>query len=509
MRSRKALLNTATGVLYEVITIICGLILPRLVLSHFGSEYNGITASISQFLSAIALMKAGIGSVTRAALYKPLAEGDREQISSIVKTTERFMRRIAGVFVVLVGIFACLYPFLVEENFEWFFSFSLILILSISTFAQYFWGLTYQMLLQADQRQCVIYIVQIGTTVLNTIVAAVLIVQGCSIHVVKLASAVVFLANPLLINAYAHRKYKINRRAKEDNNLIRQRWDAFGQQVAFFVHGNTDLVVLTMFSNLYEVSVYTVYNYALRAIRQVVVMAVTGFDAAFGNMYAKKETKLLEKNLRIYELIVFSLVSVIYSVAAVMIVPYALLYTMGVYDTNYARPIFAMLVVTAGAFSCFRIPYKTITDAVGHFRQTRNGALMEAALNIIISLIGVIHFGLIGVAFGTMVATIFRSVQYAVYMSKNIIRRSIFHFIKHVVLCVLTALVVYGISRFFVIRHMELTVVSWIGSAILVAVLAFVLTIMVNMIFYREEMADMLVKLKNAMKKRNKRGVSV
>lgn len=509
MRSKKALLNTATGVLYEVITIICGLILPRLILSHFGSEYNGITSSISQFLSAIALMKAGIGGVTRAALYKPLATGDTEQISSIVKTTEHFMRRIAGIFLVLVGIFACLYPFLVEEDFEWLFSFSLILILSISTFAQYFWGLTYQMLLQADQRQCVIYIVQIVTTILNTVVATILIVQGCSIHVVKLASAIVFLANPLVVNAYAHRKYKINKKAKQDNNLISQRWDAFGQQVAFFVHSNTDLVVLTMFSTLYEVSVYTVYNYALRAIRQVVVMTVTGFDAAFGNMYAKKETALLEKNLKIYELIVFSLVSVIYAVAAVMIVPYALLYTVGVYDANYARPVFAALVVTAGAFSCFRIPYKTITDAVGHFKQTRNGALVEAGLNIVISLIGVVHFGLIGVAFGTVVATVFRSVQYAVYLSRNIIQRSILHFVKHVVLCIATAVVVYVLSRCFIVSHIELSVVSWVVSAVAVTGLALVLTLAVNFIFYREELSDLIYKLKNAMRKRSRRGESV
>lgn len=509
MRSKKALLNTATGVLYEVITIICGLILPRLVLSYFGSEYNGITSSISQFLSAIALMKAGIGGVTRAALYKPLANQDTEQISSIVKTTERFMRKIACVFLGLVAVFACLYPLMVTEDFEWFFSFSLILILSISTFAQYFWGLTYQMLLQADQRQCVIYLVQIGTTVLNTIVAACLIVNGFSIHVVKLASAVVFLANPLVINAYAHRKYQINNKAKPDNNLIRQRWDAFGQQVAFFVHSNTDLVVLTMFSNLYEVSVYTVYNYALRAIRQVVVMAVTGFDAAFGNMYAKKETALLKKNLKIYELIVFSLVSVIYAVAAVMIVPYALLYTLGIHDVDYNRPLFAAFVVAAGAFSCFRIPYKTITDAVGHFKQTRNGALMEAGLNIVISVIGVMWFGLIGVAFGTFVATVFRSVQYAVYLSRNIIHRSLWHFVKHVILCCLTVMAVYVFSEYFIIRQMEITVISWVFSAVAVTLMAILVTVVVNLIFYRTEFFELFRKMKNALSKRNKRGVSV
>lgn len=505
MRGRKALINTITGMAHEVVTIICGLILPRLVLSHFGSSYNGITSSITQFLAAIALMKAGIGGVTRAALYKPLANGDTQQISSIVNTTERFMRKIAGIFLVLVGFFACIYPIWVEDEFSWLFAFSLILILSISTFAQYFFGITYQMVLHADQRQSSIYLLQIVTTILNTVIAAILIGQGCSIHVVKLASALIFGAHPLIINAYVRKKYKIDKKAPLNNALISQRWDAFGQQLAFFVHNGTDLMVLTIFSNLYEVSVYTVYNYALRSIREIIVKCVSGFEAAFGNMYAKREMRALEKNLKVYELVVFSMVSVAYAVTAVMIVPYAMLYTSGVNDVNYARPVFAMLVVAAGAFSCFRIPYKTITDAVGHFKQTRTGALVEAGLNIAISIVGVIYFGIVGVAFGTLVATIFRSVQYACYLSRNIIPRNIGYFVKHVVLCLLTIVLVYLCGEKFILGNMDVTVISWVGSAIIVTIIAMFLTVVLNLLFFRREMIEMLDKTRKAIWRRGRK----
>ena len=91
MRSRKALINTITSIIYEAVAIVCGLVLPRLILSHLGSSYNGITSSITQFISCISLMKAGLFGVTRSALYKPLADNDKEQISSIIKTTDSFM----------------------------------------------------------------------------------------------------------------------------------------------------------------------------------------------------------------------------------------------------------------------------------------------------------------------------------------------------------------------------------------------------------------------------------
>ena len=81
MRSKKALKNTLTAILSELVAIVCSFILPRLILSSFGSTYNGITSSITQFLSCVVLLRAGIGGVTRAALYKPLAEKDNIKIA--------------------------------------------------------------------------------------------------------------------------------------------------------------------------------------------------------------------------------------------------------------------------------------------------------------------------------------------------------------------------------------------------------------------------------------------
>ena len=171
MRTKKALKNTISSMIYQVIAIICGLILPRMILSFFGSSYNGILSSISQFLSCASLLVAGVGGVTRASLYKPLAMNDVESVSSIINATQKFMRKVALILVFGIVVFAGVYPFLVSYEFEWLFSFTLVLILGISTFMQYYFGVTYQILLQADQRLYIISIVQIFTTVSNTILA--------------------------------------------------------------------------------------------------------------------------------------------------------------------------------------------------------------------------------------------------------------------------------------------------------------------------------------------------
>ncbi len=501
MRSKKAMFNTVSALSYEVVAVICGLILPRLILSSFGSSYNGITSSITQFLTCVVLLRAGVGGVTRAALYKPLADKDNREISAIIRATEIFMRRVAIIFIFALFVFAAVYPFLVKDEFEWLFSFTLVLILGISTFVQYYFGITYQMLLQADQCNYVISTIQICTTILNTAIAAILIKSGCSIHIVKLGSAVVFSLNPIVTNIYCRKKYKIDRTVKPNQNAIKQRWDAFSQTVAFFVHNNTDVMVLTCFASTKEVSVYTVYNYVIANLQNIISTFVSGFGAAFGNMFAKNEKELIHKNLRIYELIVFGSTSVIYSVAGVMIVPFALVYTSGINDVNYSRPLFAMLVTIAGSFACFRLPYQTIVEAVGHFKQTKNGAIFEAGLNIVLSIILVIKFGMVGVAVGTLVATVFRSFQYAFYLSKKIVSRSIFIFIGHIVVNAVVAVITYLSSRFLFDSNVE-NWWQWIVLAVEVTLVSIASSGILHFVFYHNDVKNLLEKLKGMLKRR-------
>ena len=67
-RARAIKLNMLTGWAQELLTLISGLILPRLVLTAFGSDANGLVNSIAQYLGFSTVLRAGLGGVTRAAL---------------------------------------------------------------------------------------------------------------------------------------------------------------------------------------------------------------------------------------------------------------------------------------------------------------------------------------------------------------------------------------------------------------------------------------------------------
>ena len=107
---RITLLNIIANVILQLANILSWLIIPKIVLSFFGSSVNGLVSSITQFLNYITLIEGGITSVVTATLYKPLVEKDTKKISSIIKTSNNFYRKIGIIFMSYSIILAILYP---------------------------------------------------------------------------------------------------------------------------------------------------------------------------------------------------------------------------------------------------------------------------------------------------------------------------------------------------------------------------------------------------------------
>ena len=109
-RKKRLTYNTFSSLLYQIVAIICGFILTRIILMTFGSDVNGLVNSISQFLGIISFLELGVGAVVQSSLYKPIAEHDNEQISRIMKFANRFFHFIALFLFCYVIILIIVYP---------------------------------------------------------------------------------------------------------------------------------------------------------------------------------------------------------------------------------------------------------------------------------------------------------------------------------------------------------------------------------------------------------------
>ena len=288
MRTKKATWNILSSMTYQIVSIVCGLITPRLILVAFGSTYNGVVASATQFLSIIAILNVGIPTATRVALYKTLAFDDKEGTSRIMKATKRYMRKVALCVIAYALLLMLVYPLVSHSDLSYLESASLIGIVSIRTFAEYFFGISNKTLLDADQAGYISSNLNSIANIANTILTAVLIYMGCSIFTVKLGSSLVFLVTPAIMNLYVKKRYALDANCEPDDSAIKNRSAVVYHAVANIVHNNTDLLILTVFTDVKVVSIYTVYYLVVGKLKSFMQVFTNGLEAAFANMWIRQ-----------------------------------------------------------------------------------------------------------------------------------------------------------------------------------------------------------------------------
>lgn len=493
-RGKKLALNTITSLGLQVVSVICGFILPRLILESFGSDVNGLVNSITQFLGVITLLDLGVGAVVQSALYKPLADNDTNMISKIYVSANKFFRRLAEILLVYVVLLMIFYPMLVNKSFGHMYTALLIAAICISSFAQYYFGIVNSLLLNADQRGYIQYVAQIITLILNTFACYIIIKLGASIQIVKLTTSLIFLLRPLFLVFYVKKHYSIDPKITYTDEPIKQKWNGMAQHFASYVLNGTDNIVLTMFSTLGNVSIYSVYNVVIIGVKNALLSVTNGFQSLIGEMLAKKETMKLNAFFGFVEWFLHTGTTLVFGCTGVLIVDFVRVYTYGINDADYIQPLFAVLITIANAGHCLRLPYNILILAAGHYKQTQSNYIIAMILNIVVSIATVKMWGLVGVAIGTLIAMAYQTVWMAKYDSKNIICWPFKNFLKQ---CGVDAITVIIASlATFKIPMLSVSYVSWFLLAIEVFGIWLIISIVINTIFYRERVLSIFIRVK-------------
>ena len=444
----------------------------------------------------------GVAGASRVSLYKSLAEGDIKKTSGIVKATEKYMQKIGYAIIVYVVILSIIYPYILRGNYSYAEVTVLVVAIGIGTFAQYFFGITYQTLLAADQRLYVYNAVQTVTVIANCVLSSVLIIAGLSIQIVKLCASIIYLINPIFLNYYVSRKYNIDKKCEPDNSALQQRGDVMGHSIANIVHENTDMIVLTIFCNVSIVSVYSVYNLVMGGLRQVLNIFTYSSEAVLGNMWAKGEKDSIRKNLSYFEYMVSSFISIVFPCTIVLILPFVSLYVKGIYDVEYVLPVYALIIIVAQIFFCFRTPYLSLVQAAGHYKETKRGAYFEAAINLFLSVVLVQFVGIVGTAVGTLAANVFRTVQYSFYVSKHLVKRSNLVVAKRMLWIFLNNVVVVLMCYPFTSRIASLSWSKWVVCGIASMVISVICCFVSSVVFYRSDFNGLMSIVKRMFRRK-------
>lgn len=494
-RSKSALLNMAFNFAYQIINTLINIIIPPLIIGKFGSTINGLISTIKQILGYVQLLGAGISEATVVSLYKPIAKNDTYRISSIYNACSITFTKSGTLFSITAVLIAFIYPFFINEKFNYYFLVLLILILSIAGISEFFVIGKCRSLLMADQKFYIVNIAQIVGAVGNLLITILLIYLDSNILLIQLGSSIIYAMRLIILYLYVKEHYSFLDSEIEPNfQAINKRKSATIHQLAGLITFGSQTIFVSIFCGLAEASVYSVYNLVFTGINTLLSTVSSALLASFGNIIAQDDEKKLNDIFSIYERIYYILVFCLYTVTYVMFLSFINLYTSNVTDINYSRIEYVVLFCIMGIVNCLRTPGSTIINAAGHYRETQNRAIIEMIICFVLECLLVKDFGGIGILIATIVAYFYRSIDVIYYSNKIILKRKAIISVSIILYNIIIYLIFILSSKFYIIN--PLSYFDWILDAIVISLVVFTVYIVLNFFISKLEYNKVINKIR-------------
>ena len=412
------------GILYQVVTMFLGIVIPKLLIVSYGSEVNGLLSSVRQVFVYVALLEAGIGTASLQALYEPIVAGNHERVSQIMAATDRYYKRTGFIYGAAIVLLAILYPIVVQSEIETPIIIAVIIFQGASGVINYFFQGKYAILLRADGKS---YITINATTIVSVVTKLtqiVLILQGFNVVAVQIAHFSINLCQMCYITWYVRKNYSwLDLSVNPDYQALSQSKNVIVHQISRLIFNNTDIIVLTLFCGLKIVSVYSLYNLIVTCVSNVIDALGNSVEFVLGQSYNSDKEYFL-KIQEIYETYYLGVSFAFFTVALVMLPSFIKVYTSGITDTNYIDYYLPFLFIAINILLYARRTSNQIIYIAGHFKQTQWRSVLESIINLTVSLSLVTYIGIYGVLIGTIVASLYRTNDVIVYANRVILGRS-------------------------------------------------------------------------------------
>ncbi len=487
---KKIVKNVAASVLPQLINIISNLILPTMIIAKFGSEINGLVSTTKSIVSYISIVGAGIASAVTQALYSPMAKREYNTVKGMYNAASRMFNKYGLLYCIIAIGVAFIYPLTISTDIRYLLMVELMIVMSISAASEFFAVGKCRSLLYADQKTYVCTIIQAASLLGSLLLAIGMLRLNANIVIVQLAISATYVIRAFFLEGYVKKKYlelKDYKSVQPDYSAIAKRKDAMIHQLSGLAVNTSQPTIITMIIGLEATSIYSVYYIVFSGLQSIcsnLSIAVTPF---LGRELALENRNRLLKMYDWIEYAFFYMVSFVYSVAMVLIVPFVKLYTRGA-DINYDYPVFASVFVVSSAFYILKLPSNSLINVSGLFKETRWRAVTEGVLTVVLSIILAVFLGLSGVVLGTGMVMCWRCIDTILFTDKHILKcgnkKSLFRLCRTLVIILLFC-GYQSVYKFSAANYLE-----WIKGGVCFSGIAVAILLVDSLIFERKTLKE-------------------
>ncbi len=472
MRSEHSVKNSLYAIIGQAVSLIFGFVTRIVFANKLGDAYLGLNNIFYSVLSLLSLTELGMGAAFTFALYKPIADDDKDGIGRVMNLYSVAYRAVAAV-VTLIGL--CLIPFLplITRDVPQISHITLIYVLFLANSAASYLFSYKRALITASQKD---YKNSVNTSlfsVIQNIMQLVLLITTGSFVLYIAAQLICTVASNLAISRTAGKLFPYLGAIKglpEKNTLDTIKSNVKAMFMTRFgsvaVTGTDNLLIATV--NVALVGLYSNYLLLLQTVQVILTQVINAVTASVGNLIAEGSDRRGE----IYRNIIFA-VAWLYGFSAIALDTLmgrfiGITFGEGWLLSEHVVHIMAANFLLAG----MRQTNQMFINAGGLFDSVKWRGFVEAAVNLVVSALFLFRFdmGLFGVLLGTTVSHLFVGVIWeAVCVGKHCVMSGAKYFSVDNIIYVTVVLLAWLLNR-------------WVCSMIPAGVLGFAVAVAVTAI---------------------------
>lgn len=410
MRFLNSVRNLIASWAGQIVIVIATFITRYYFINILGAEYLGIHGLFANVLSLMSLAELGIGVSVGYSLYQPLADGNIKILKAIMQLFRKFYY-VVGTFILTAGILVT--PFLdlfikeMPANSTEIYMDYILYVISIGS--SYFFSYKVIIII-ADQKKYINDLNYCFWFTLQNIFQIVFLIVTKSYMVYLILQILFTFFQNIMISVMADRRYPFLKEKgteelpqNEISTIKKNSAAMIFQKLGTTIVNATDNLVISKFVGLITVGIYANYFSVLNAVNMLVSQMFSAITASVGNYNLSASRKDIEDVFQKALLIN----SWAYGFASIMLFqlfnPLISLW-LGK-DYLFSKDILFLICLNF-YFNGMRQSVQNFRNALGIYWQDKFKPVVEAALNLVISIVFVHICSTAGVFIGTLVSVL-------------------------------------------------------------------------------------------------------
>ena len=409
-RVHKSLLNAKVNLVFYFLSLFFAFFSRKIFLDCLGAEFIGLTGTLGNILGYLNLAELGVGAAISFHLFKPIQQHNRQQICEILSVFGYLYKRI-GQAILFGGIVISLFFPLIFNKEEmgmgiiYFAFYSFLGSSLIGYFINY-----RQILLTADQKNYLVSIYFQSAGLVKTAMQILLAYYYKNLYVWVLIEFLFGIIGCVILNWKINKEYPWLKTSKTNGKLLLKQYpdiikntkQVFIHKIKDFLLGRSDELFIYAFVSLKMVAYYGNYMMIIAKLSLFFSSIFDGINAGVGNLVAegnKQNTiKVFWEMVFIKHFMAGFMVVSIYF----MIEPFISLWLGNIYILNHNILVLLMIYLyinnSRGGVDMFN-------HAFGLYADTWS-AWVELFINISVTIIFGLKYGIIGILLGKIISVI-------------------------------------------------------------------------------------------------------